>query len=1156
MIGVGPNAAGKNGCLKLLAQLARIGARSLTPLACLPYSVDLYMKSSISFAAFKGVILGSVGGHPPLDLSWKDEDGDPVLLANEEELRCAMDDAVQREKGVLQLTIRQPRQAAGLHRRTDMPVLNVISIAPGQHVVTALPGPTQRKQQQQQPRRAMHFCLDNSGSMGRKAERAKNGLARTLDCTTEPSSFVAFESNPTTISRTLMTAQQMVDVVLPRQGGTNIGSGVQAAWQNAITLENRLVQQRLAKPGEVHHIVVLLTDGAHASGPRPEDVLPTLKAMLPPRMSVAVIVVGFTSASQTNIAALAKEQETLPLPNAQPIHYCTHATEAELDEIAGSIVAEIKASSTQRRVLLSGVVPETQFLLDFANQPTADITTFLPASALVVSKDPPTLLAVDGAICPVQPLAPGIDSLKLAVAALQPALQRARTTLVALHGGTNKSVFRAQVTEIKRWIRSLEAMETSLDPAAAAPETMSVAARNWRTRLSEQSGVKVERAAKKAIKGSLNELRELKNSLREIEHHTDTSSTGAAAFLTGGQGKFAQRAKKRGVGPANAQEYLERIRALAPKVLQALRLDTLDQCRLLWELDPAAKDQLQSILPGFELSEELEAAAQDTKPHRLLDHDLPEALDQVRDKWHSYISLATAREQYEQWCDPAVWAMIDGTEFASTYECICLFGFPAHPIVVPKRSSVVQMNPFALPIDTVGTNRVDSTSLCSMLRRDDTDVRAMEGFLIHDLYPVIDCLWPRTSKLLLQAGTDILTSVVVCRDLDMYQGREQKRGVWINMLLALLRQSTEVSLRVALTVACTIASQVSPAERIQYKAIQQQWLDGQPLIERNGINHTHQLLIASIMHPESFALSPKMVTAICNEVVSRRVRIQHKVAAGSNGTSTELTRVAWDRVRRLLSITTSSAPQPTGVLELEPPRAEVACDDSFVLTPEQQCACEKEVVEVVADTIRGLQFAKALAAAGGGRLGARVEKALRCAAVTSKDPDDLKLLLGHLGAAVRVPVHDMLGAPPGSHVYAAMVAQASRHYCGALRDQPLPDVFESEATLKGLACDARMCVYDAAVVQKTAECAAMQKDLVFNQAMRARARLQAGGSDEELNTFLALCNVEGGPHKQKNGAIWSLARVAKGVPALETILLAACNEDFAKGPRWAKLKPI
>jgi 2'-5' RNA ligase len=61
--------------------------------------------------------------------------------------------------------------------------------------------------------RAMHFCLDNSASMGSNAETAKRKFAQLLEIATEPSSLTIFDGSATTLDSNLTTTAQMVATV-------------------------------------------------------------------------------------------------------------------------------------------------------------------------------------------------------------------------------------------------------------------------------------------------------------------------------------------------------------------------------------------------------------------------------------------------------------------------------------------------------------------------------------------------------------------------------------------------------------------------------------------------------------------------------------------------------------------------------------------------------------------------------------------------------------------------------------------------------------------------------------------------------------------------------------------------------------------------------
>ena len=154
--------------------------------------------------------------------------------------------------------------------------------------------------QQQPTPTSMHFVLDNSGSMGSNTRNAQSCFARLVSSATEPSSLTVFSNEATHIGN-FTTASSMQAASLPRQGQTNITAGIQTAL-----MEVR--KQEAINGGTTHHVLILLSDGAHNVGPHPSTGLPQLGEALRndlPRLRLSVVVVGVTSSSDTSMGLLA-----------------------------------------------------------------------------------------------------------------------------------------------------------------------------------------------------------------------------------------------------------------------------------------------------------------------------------------------------------------------------------------------------------------------------------------------------------------------------------------------------------------------------------------------------------------------------------------------------------------------------------------------------------------------------------------------------------------------------------------------------------------------------------------------------------------------------------------------------------------------------------
>ena len=109
------------------------------------------------------------------------------------------------------------------------------------------------------------------------------------------------------LSHNITTAKEMQRLGLPRQGTTNIPSGVEKALRVIFGREMHHLKCRKANSRRTHHILILLSDGQHNSGPTPEQVFPTLGDSLLEGTKLSVIVVGFSQQSSTSMGMLLKK---------------------------------------------------------------------------------------------------------------------------------------------------------------------------------------------------------------------------------------------------------------------------------------------------------------------------------------------------------------------------------------------------------------------------------------------------------------------------------------------------------------------------------------------------------------------------------------------------------------------------------------------------------------------------------------------------------------------------------------------------------------------------------------------------------------------------------------------------------------------------------
>lgn len=105
----------------------------------------------------------------------------------------------------------------------------------------------------------------------------------------------------------LRTVSEFHATKTPPQGGTHITEGRSAAME---IIERSETREADSDCGRAHHVLVLLTDGAHTVGPKPETRLPIIRSELRANVSMlrlSVVVVGVTRSSDSSLRMLMKQ---------------------------------------------------------------------------------------------------------------------------------------------------------------------------------------------------------------------------------------------------------------------------------------------------------------------------------------------------------------------------------------------------------------------------------------------------------------------------------------------------------------------------------------------------------------------------------------------------------------------------------------------------------------------------------------------------------------------------------------------------------------------------------------------------------------------------------------------------------------------------------
>jgi hypothetical protein len=155
----------------------------------------------------------------------------------------------------------------------------------------------------------------------------------------------------------------------------------------------------------------------------------------------------------------------------------------------------------------------------------------------------------------------------------------------------------------------------------------------------------------------------------------------------------------------------------------------------------------------------------------------------------SYLSLQTAWEQLQEWCDFAT-----AKDCKNEYQLLMCLGAIGYPIDVQRRAAT-QMNPFAMDIVRVRPSLVDTASLSTALYSEQEVVPPEGGIAVQDVLVLVDPDAPRASRLAASSALlrEAYSSVALCRDLHMYTGNAMRLALHAHSLLASVQPPAPVA---------------------------------------------------------------------------------------------------------------------------------------------------------------------------------------------------------------------------------------------------------------------------------------------------------------------------------------------------------------------------
>mmetsp|Transcript_43851 Transcript_43851/g.121307 ORF Transcript_43851/g.121307 Transcript_43851/m.121307 type:complete len:1460 (-) Transcript_43851:350-4729(-) len=643
-----------------------------------------------------------------------------------------------------------------------------------------------------------HFVLDNSGSMGRNTELARTCFSELVGAANGPCSLTVFMSDARLMGDAFTSASEMRKAPLPPQSRTNITEGI----ASALDVVKRCHIAERESENSTHHVLVLLSDGAHNSGPKPEDRLPQMGAelkQLTPRVQLSVVVVGVTRSSDTSLGMMLKQNlETVALPALQPIYFAeSQQGMADVLRLMQEALADLQSSLVRVALPQCEAMDGCAGFVQAVGEPAVATMSFLAGPGerafLYFGDAPPAAIAVDRHDIFCQPLLDARDfDVEFASASLQPLFEDVRVRRIA---GDAEGV-RPALFQLGELVAAIEEQISEQRTAARMGEGLVLAQAAPRSRVAQY----------KAMRSLMQTARELRNQLAEIDACKANDSVSQAAFLIGAKSKYGAKALRRAGAHRTTEDPAGRFQDLlvnttetAARMRDALREDI---CAKLARLSSEQREQLHAALmeqlqesaskhaiaklcsgaDGGSLTPEVVAADKDLAAFLDSGAVLRPMMRVMRGMRQSYLSLQTPWEQLSEWCAAAV----DAGEVCHTeYELLMYVGALGVPIEV-KRRPATQMNPFAMEVPRVRPSFADTASLCCALHSSHPIVPPEGGVAIEDLLVLVDPDTPRASRLAVNSVLlrEVYTSVVLCRDLHMYIGRSMLVALHAHGLLA------------------------------------------------------------------------------------------------------------------------------------------------------------------------------------------------------------------------------------------------------------------------------------------------------------------------------------------------------------------------------------
>lgn len=400
------------------------------------------------------------------------------------------------------------------------------------------------------------LVLDNSGSMGSATKEALNSIGCGMfDLPKEkidaiPGTVILFDEKAHILSDKIKSPQDLKNLILPRQGQTNITVAIQVGISSIVNhFEN-------SQDKSIHYILTFLSDGNHNCGPDLDSVKISQmqKDILSKEIKLSIIVVGILQNDTVLGMKVKTALETIPMNSLESVYYARNSCDMNsvIEKLNKGCIDSLCKGTPVSLSIDSGV---------FVENMTNKINSFLYDGETVITvkaTQNPKLFVNE---CIITPNAIQMDTtdIALVIDSLIPKLSQLRVAY-----GVDK--INVQITELEEFINSSEIILEKLNTKTKEYDVSDIGKIN----ITPQQRLLMI----KKLKQARCKFQEEKNKLKMLKASVENNSAKQAEYLTGFNKKYASKALVRSdILDITHQEVLTQIKNIKQELVEAIEKD-------------------------------------------------------------------------------------------------------------------------------------------------------------------------------------------------------------------------------------------------------------------------------------------------------------------------------------------------------------------------------------------------------------------------------------------------------------------------------------------------------------------------------------------------------------------------------------------------------